>query len=62
MPYNSVEGAPVTSLGVPRDTYYGFDNRDFQKVQQDFGTVDSEYIVNDFVTLEQQDQGREDRS
>jgi catecholate siderophore receptor len=51
VPYNNVEGAPVTSLGVPRDTYYGFDNRDFQKVQQDFGTVDSEYIVNDFVTL-----------
>ncbi len=51
VPYNNVEGAPVTSLGVPRDTYYGFVNRDFQKVQQDFGTVDSEYIVNDFVTL-----------
>ena len=51
VPYNGVEGAPVTSLGVPRDTYYGFDNRDFQKVQQDFGTVDSEYIVNNFVTL-----------
>ena len=22
---------PVTSMGVPRDTYYGFENRDFQK-------------------------------
>jgi catecholate siderophore receptor len=52
VPYNNVLGAPVTSLGVPRDTYYGFINRDFQKVQQDFGTVDSEYIVNDFVTLD----------
>ncbi len=58
VPYNTVAGAPVTSLGVPRDTYYGFVNRDFQKVQQDFGTVDGEYKVNDFVTLEQQDQGR----
>ena len=44
-------GAPVTSLGVPRDTYYGFVNRDFQKVQQDFGTITGEYIVNDFVTV-----------
>ena len=51
VPYNTVEGAPVTSLGVPRDTYYGFVNRDFQKVQQDIGTVDGEYVVNDFVTL-----------
>ena len=51
VPYNNIEGAPVTSLGVPRDTYYGFVNRDFQKVQQDLGTVDGEYIVNDFLTL-----------
>jgi catecholate siderophore receptor len=51
VPYNNLLGAPVTSLGVPRDAFYGFDNRDFQKVQQDFGTIDSEYIVNDFVTL-----------
>jgi catecholate siderophore receptor len=51
VPYNNLMGAPVTSLGVPRDTYYGFDNRDFQKVTQDFGTVDSEYLLNDFITL-----------
>jgi catecholate siderophore receptor len=51
VPYNNFLGAPVTSLGVPRDTFYGFDNRDFQKVQQDFGTINSEYIVNDFITL-----------
>jgi len=30
VPYNTAAGAPVTSLGVPRDTYYGFVNRDFQ--------------------------------
>jgi catecholate siderophore receptor len=52
VPYNSVLGAPVTSLGVPRDTYYGLVNRDFEKVQQDFGTVDSSYALNDFVTLD----------
>ena len=51
VPYNNVAGAPVTSLGVPRDTYYGFVNRDFQKVQQDFGTIDGEVKLNDFVTL-----------
>jgi catecholate siderophore receptor len=51
VPYNSVLGAPVTSLGVPRDTYYGFVNRDFQKVQQDFGTISGEVRVNDFITL-----------
>ncbi len=31
VPYNTVAGAPVTSVGVPRQTYYGFVNRDFQK-------------------------------
>lgn len=51
VPYNNVLGAPVTSLGVSRDIYYGLLNRDFQKVQQDFGTVDGEYVVNDFITL-----------
>jgi catecholate siderophore receptor len=52
VPYNNVLGAPVTSLGVPRDTYYGLVNRDFMKVQQDFGTVDSKYVLNDFITLD----------
>ena len=52
VPYNNIEGAPVTSLGVPRDTYYGLVNRDFQKVQQDIGTVDSKYVVNDSVTFD----------
>jgi catecholate siderophore receptor len=54
VPYvnNGLVSAPVTSLGVPRTTYYGIVNRDFQRVQQDFGTVDAKYIVNDFITLE----------
>lgn len=51
VPYDTVAGGPVTSFGVPRDTYYGFLNRDFQKVQQDIGTLDTEYKLNDFVTL-----------
>jgi catecholate siderophore receptor len=51
VPYDRVAGAPVTSVGVPRDTYYGFVNRDFQQAQQDIGTLSGEYKVNDSVTL-----------
>jgi len=51
VPYDTVAKLPVTSLGVPRDTYYGFVNRDFQNAQQDIGTVDGEFRLNDFVTL-----------
>ncbi len=51
VPYDRVAELPVTSLGVPRDTYYGFVNRDFQDTQQDIGTVNGEWRVNDFVTL-----------
>ena len=51
VPYNTVAGAPVTSLGVPRETYYGFVNRDFQIAQQDIGTLTGEFRVNDFVVV-----------
>jgi catecholate siderophore receptor len=51
VPYNTVAGAPVTSVGVPRDTYYGFVNRDFQQAQQDIGTVTGEFKVNDYVSV-----------
>ncbi len=51
VPYNTVAGGPVTSFGVPRDTYYGFVNRDFQIATQDIGTVNAEYKINDFVTV-----------
>jgi catecholate siderophore receptor len=51
VPYNTVAGAPVTSVGVPRDTYYGFVNRDFQKAQQDIGTVGGDFRINDYITL-----------
>jgi catecholate siderophore receptor len=51
VPYDRVAGAPVTSVGVPRDTYYGFVNRDFQIAQQDIGTINTDYKVNDVVTV-----------
>jgi catecholate siderophore receptor len=49
VPYNTVAGAPVTSVGVPRQTYYGFVNRDFQIAQQDIGTLIGQYQINDHV-------------
>jgi len=49
VPYNTVAGAPVTSVGVPRQTYYGFVNRDFQIAQQDIGTLIGQFQINDYV-------------
>ncbi len=51
VPYDTVAKLPVTSVGVPSDTYYGFVNRDFQNAQQDIGTINGEYRLNDAVTL-----------
>ena len=51
VPYDTFAKLPVTSVGVPRDTFYGFMNRDFQVAQQDIGTVNGEYRVNDFITI-----------
>ncbi len=51
VPYDTFAKLPVTSVGVPRDTFYGFVNRDFQVAQQDIGTVNGEYRVNDFITI-----------
>lgn len=60
VPYDTVAGGPVTSFGVPRNTYYGFVNRDFQKVQQDIATVEGEYRVNDLITVS--NKARDERS
>ena len=51
VPYDTFAKLPVTSVGVPRDTFYGFINRDFQVAQQDIGTINGEYRVNDFITF-----------
>jgi catecholate siderophore receptor len=51
VPYDTVAGGPVTMFGVQRNTFYGFVNRDFQVAQQDIGTVNGEYRVNDFITI-----------
>jgi catecholate siderophore receptor len=51
VPYNTVAGAPVTSVGVPRTEYYGFVNRDFQIAQQDIGTLTGDLKINDNVVV-----------
>lgn len=51
VPYNNVAKAPFTELGVPRGTYYGFVNRDFQRTKQDIGTVTGEFHITDDLTF-----------
>ncbi|MDR3663844.1 MAG: TonB-dependent receptor, partial [Mycobacterium sp.] len=51
VPWYKQGNVPVTEVGVPRNTYYGFVNRDFQKTTQDIGTVAGEVKVNDNITL-----------
>ncbi len=51
VPYNRAAIAPWTSTGLSRNTYFGFVNRDFQKVRQDLGTVNTEVKLGDAVTV-----------
>lgn len=52
VPYDLSTHRPATEGVVPRDTYYGIINRDFTKTTQNLGTLDGEYKVNDWLTLE----------
>ncbi len=52
IPYDLQKERPVTEGIVPRDTYYGIVNRDFSKTTQNLGTLNTEYKVNDWLTLE----------
>ncbi|NEW97049.1 TonB-dependent receptor [Rhodopseudomonas sp. BR0G17] len=51
VPYNTALRRPSTDVNVPRETYYGFVNRDFQKAKQDFGTVTGEFAITPDLTL-----------
>jgi catecholate siderophore receptor len=51
VPYNLQALAPWTSTGVSRNTYYGLVNSNFQKTQQDIGTLGSEFKINDNLTI-----------
>jgi catecholate siderophore receptor len=48
--FTSTAGAPYPDVGVNRDNFYGFANRDFFHVQQDIGTLNTEiHITPDLV-------------
>ena len=51
VPYYKQGNVPVTEAGIPRQTWYGFVNRDFQTARQDFGTLTGEYKLTDSITL-----------
>jgi catecholate siderophore receptor len=51
VPFNALSRRPFTESIVPRDTYYGLINRDFQHVQQDTGTLTAEWSPTEWVTL-----------
>jgi catecholate siderophore receptor len=43
--FTTTAGGPYPDYGVNRDNFYGFVNRDFFKVQQDIGTINTEVHV-----------------
>lgn len=47
----STAGGPFTEYGVPRNTFYGFVNRDFQKAQQDIGSLNLEIFATPDLTV-----------
>ena len=51
VPWYRQGNTPVTEVGIPRQNWYGFVNRDFQTARQDFGTLTGEYKVTDSITL-----------
>jgi len=52
VPYNRFgTNRPFTEGFTNRNVWYGFVNRDFQRIRQDIGTAGVEYQLNDHVTL-----------
>jgi catecholate siderophore receptor len=51
IPYNRITNRPFAEGVVPRSTWYGLLNRDFQKYSQDFGTFTAQYRVDDDLTI-----------
>jgi catecholate siderophore receptor len=43
--FTNTAGGPFPDFGVNRNNFYGFVNRDFFKVQQDFGTLNAEVRI-----------------
>ncbi|MDE1146094.1 MAG: TonB-dependent siderophore receptor [Azospirillaceae bacterium] len=57
VPYDQATHRPATEDGISRDTYYGIVNRDFTNSTQDMGTLNAEWDVNDWLTLENKFRG-----
>lgn len=51
VPYYKQGNVPATEAGIPRGTWYGLLNRDFQTARQDFGTLTGEYKPTNDITL-----------
>lgn len=51
VPYYKQGNVPATEAGIPRGTWYGLLNRDFQTARQDFGTLTGEYKPTNNITL-----------
>jgi catecholate siderophore receptor len=51
VPYYKQGNVPATEAGIPRGTWYGLLNRDFQTARQDFGTLTAEYKPTNNITL-----------
>jgi catecholate siderophore receptor len=49
--FTTTAGVPYPSVGVDRNNFYGFVNRDFFHVQQDIGTVNTEIKITPDLTL-----------
>lgn len=47
----STAGGPFTDFGLPRNTFYGFVNRDYQKAKQDIGSLNAEVFVTPDLTV-----------
>ena len=50
-PFTTTAGGPFPDFGVNRNNFYGFVNRDFFKVHQDIGTINTEVQVTPDLTL-----------
>lgn len=48
---SSTAGGPFTEFGVPRNTFYGFVNRDYQKAKQDIGSLNAEIFATPDLTV-----------
>jgi catecholate siderophore receptor len=49
--FTTTAGGPYPDFGVDRNNFYGFVNRDFFKVQQDIGTINTEVQIAPNITF-----------